>query len=61
MLSLQLARDRLEQRKSLLKLLSNDFLLTRQGLAFRGDKDDSDSNFMRLIYLRSEDNAMLVD
>ena len=45
----------------MLKLLSNARFLSRQGLAFRGDGDESDSNFMRLIYLRSEDNAKLVD
>ena len=61
MLSLQLARERLERRKYLLNLLSNARFLSRQGLAFRGDVDESDSNFMRLIYLRSEDNPKLVD
>ena len=45
----------------LLKLLSNAHFLSRQDLALRGDGDGSDSNFMRLIYLRSEDDAKLVD
>ena len=61
MLSSQLAKERLERRKCLLNLLSNARFLSRQGLAFRGDVDESDSNFMRLIYLRSEDNPKLVD
>ena len=61
MLSSQIARDRLQRRKCLLKLLSNARFLARQGLAFRGDKVESDSNFMIVIHLRSEDNAMLVD
>ena len=61
MLSSQIARDRLQRRKCLLKLLSNARFLARQGLAFRGDKDEPDSNFMIVIHLRSEDNAMLVD
>ena len=61
MLSSQLARDRLQRRKCLPKLLSNARFLARQGLAFRGDKDESDSNFIRMIHLRSEDNGMLVD
>ena len=61
MLSSQLAKERLERRKYLLKLLSNARFLSRQGLALRGDGDGSDSNFMRLIYLRSEDDAKLVD
>ena len=41
--------------------LSNARFLSRQGLAFRGDGEELDSNFMRLIYLRSEDNTKLVD
>ena len=45
----------------MLKLLSNARFLSRQGLAFRGDGEELDSNFMRLIYLRSEDNTKLVD
>ena len=61
MLSSQLSRDRLQRRKCLLKLLSNARFLARQGLAFCGDKDESDTNFIRLIHLRSEDIAMLVD
>ena len=61
MLSSQLAKERLERRKCLLNLLSNARFLSRQGLAFRGDVEESDSNFMRLIYLRSEDNPKLVD
>ena len=61
MLSSQLAKERLERQKCLLKLLSNARFLSRQGLAFRGDGEELDSNFMRLIYLRSEDNTKLVD
>ena len=61
MLSSQLAKERLEHRKCLLNLLSNARFLSRQGLAFRGDVEESDSNFMQLIYLRSEDNPKLVD
>ena len=61
MLSSQLAKERLERRKCFLNLLSNARFLSRQGLAFREDVDESDSNFMRLIYLRSEDNPKLVD
>ena len=61
MLSSQLAKERLERRKCLLKLLSNARFLSRQGLAFHGSGEESDSNFMRLINLRSEDNVKLVD
>ena len=61
LLSLQLSKERLERRKCFLKLLSNVRFLSRQGLAFRGDGNEHDSNFMQLIHLRSEDNSMLVD
>ena len=61
MLSSQLARERMEQRKCLLKLLSNARFLARQGLAFHGDGEELDSYFTQLIYLRSEDNAKLVE
>lgn len=57
MLSSQLAREREEHRKKFLKLLSNARFLSRQGLAFCGDGDESDSNFIRLIHLRSEDDS----
>lgn len=55
LLSTQLAKERLEQRKCFLKVLSNI-----RFLAFRGDADESDSNFMQLIRLHSEDNSKLV-
>ena len=61
MLSSQLAKQRLERRKCFLKLLSNARYLSRQGLAFRGDSNESDSNFMQLLNLRSEDDSNLVD
>lgn len=60
MLSSELAKERLERRKMFLKLLSNSRFLCRQDLAFRGDGDESDSNFIRLIHLRSEDSASLI-
>ena len=42
-------------------MLSNARFLARQELPFRGNSDEVDSNYMRLISLRCEDNAMLVD
>ena len=62
LLSSQLAKERLKRRKCLLKLLSNARFLARQGLPFRGDGEECcDSNFMRLIHLRAEDDDKLVD
>ena len=40
--------EKMERRKVLLKILSNICFLGWQGLAFRGDGDESDSNFMHL-------------
>ena len=60
-LSTQLAKKRLEQCKCFLKVLSNIRFLARQGLAFRGNVDKSDSNFMPLICLCSEDNSKLAE
>jgi len=57
--STQLAKDQSERRKCFLKLLSNVHFLSRQGLAFCGDGDESDHNFMLLIQLRSEDDSRL--
>ena len=59
--SSQLARDRHNARKCFLKILSNVRFLSRQGLPFRGDGDESDSNFMRLLELRGEDSPLLKD
>ena len=42
-------------------MLSNVHFLSRQGLAFHGDGDESESNFMQLIHLHSEDNSKLVE
>ncbi len=35
--------------------------LSRLGLALRGDGDESDSNFMQLSNLRSEDDERILD
>ena len=59
MLTTTLASERSQRRKCFLKLLSNARFLTRQGLTFRADGEDS--NFIRLLYLRAEDNAKLLD
>ena len=55
MLSSQLTKQHQERRK----LLSNAHFLARQGLTFRGDRDEANSNFMQLISLCSEDDSQL--
>jgi len=57
--STQLAKDQSEWCKWFLNLLSNVRFLSKQGLAFHGDGDESDSNFMQLIQLCSEDDSRL--
>ena len=54
MLSVQHAKEKAQNRKCFLKLLSNVKFLGKQALAFRGH-DDSRSNFIQLIKLRGED------
>ena len=51
----QLEKDRSESRKCFVRILSNVRFLSRQGLALRGEGDESDSNFRQLLALRSED------
>ena len=61
MLSSELGKQQLKHSQCFLKLLSNVRFLSRQGLAFRGDGNELDSNFMQLLYLRSEDDTKLAD
>jgi len=44
--SKQISSDKRDNRQCLLKIISNARYLARQGLAFRGDGDDTNSNFM---------------
>ena len=61
LLSSQLAKERLERGKCLLKLFSNACFLARQGLPFHDDGEECcDSNFVRLIYLHAEVDDKLV-
>ena len=48
------AREKANQQY-ILKVIQNIQFLTRQGIAFRGDGDEKDSNFMQLLLLRSTD------
>ena len=60
-LSTQVTREKLERRQCFLKVLSNVRFLARQGLPFRGHGDhESDSNFLQLMKLRSEDDSRIV-
>ena len=55
MLSKQAATEKQCNRQYLLKVLSSIRYLARQGLSFRGDGDETDSNRHQLLFLWSED------
>lgn len=55
----QHAKEKEENRKILLKILSNIRFLARQGLAFRGDGNEADSNFVQLLKLRGEEDPSI--
>ena len=59
MLSSQHAQQKQENRNCLMKILAKLKFLARQGLPLRGDGDDSDSNFMQLLKLRSKEDKSL--
>ena len=61
MLTAQLESERSQWRKCFLKLPSNIHFLAIQWLAFHGDGDECNSNFMRLLHLRDEDDPRLLD
>ena len=59
MLSREHAQEKSENHQCLLQILSNIHFLSRQGLAFRGDGDEVDSNFMQLLKLRGLDDPRI--
>ena len=61
MLASQLSKQRLEHRMCFLHLLPNACFPSQQGLPFRGDGNELDSNYMQLICLHSENIPNLVD
>ena len=58
-LSQQHRYEKQNNRQCFLKILSNIKFLSRQGLPFRGNGDESDSNFLQLIKLREIDYPKL--
>ncbi|XP_056003508.1 zinc finger MYM-type protein 1-like [Ostrea edulis] len=61
MLSVSHANDKKVNRQCLLKVLSSIRFIARQGLALRGDGDDSESNYIQLLKLRGEDDSKILD
>ena len=60
-LSSQVASEKRDNRQCLLKVLSNLRYLARQGIAIRGDGDESNSNFMQLLRLRQNEDPRIKD
>ena len=52
------SKEKRDNRECLLKILSSVRFLARQGLALRGDGDESDSNYMQL---RGEDDPKVLE
>ena len=61
MLSSQLAVQKKDNRECLLKIIDNLKCLARQGLPFRGDADESDSNFLQLMRFSARNDTQLTE
>ena len=59
MLVKQHKQEKKDNRQCLLKILSNVLFLARQGLPFRGDGEEIDSNFIQLLKLRGLDDPRI--
>ena len=59
MLVKQHKQEKKDNRQCLLKILSNVQFLARQGLPFRGDAEEMDSNFIQLLKLRGLDDPRI--
>ena len=58
-LSCEHATQKVKNRDALLQIMSCARFLCRQGLAMRGDGDESDSNLHQLLKMKSEDDTNL--
>ena len=55
------AEEKKKRREFFLKVLSNTRFLVRQGLAFRGEGDEKDSNYTQLSKLWGQDDSRIHD
>ena len=60
-LSQQHQREKEQNRKMLMKIVSSLKYLARQGLPIRGDGNEIDSNFTQLLKLKGEDDPSILD
>ena len=51
--------DEANNRKAIMKMLSNIRFLGRRGIPLRGDGDGNNSNFTQIVHLRTKDNSGL--
>ena len=58
-LSQQHAAQKLRNRQALYQILSSIKFLCRQGIALRGDGDESDGNFQQLLRMKAEEDPDL--
>ena len=58
-LSQQHHEEKLKNRQALCQVISSIKYLCRQGLALRGDGDESDCNLKQLLYMKSEEDPNL--
>ena len=60
-LSSQHAKEKANNRQTMLKLLSNICYIARQSLPLQGDVEEDDSNYSQLLRLRGTDGARVLD
>ena len=51
--------DKANNRKSIMKIVSNIRFLGRRGIPLRGDGDGNNYNFTHIVHLRTEDNPTM--
>ena len=61
LLSEQHAAQKVRNRQALLQILSSVRFLSRQGLAVRGDGDESDGNLQQLLRMKAEEDPNLAE
>ena len=59
MLPSSLAKEKVNNRHCLLKVMSSLKYLARQGISVRGRDDKETGNFFQLLTLRSEDDSLV--
>jgi hypothetical protein len=61
MLGNEFTRQKVKNQHALYQIITSIKYLCRQGLALRGDRDESDSNLRQLLKLKAEDDVILME